>query len=79
MTTINRHSTIADERGGIMKLKEAREARGLSQGQLAKASKVDVRSIQAYEQGLRDISKASVKTVIALAKVLGVTAEDLVE
>lgn len=62
-----------------MKLKEAREARGLSQGQLAKASKVDVRSIQAYEQGLRDISKASVKTVIALAKVLGVTAEDLVE
>ena len=61
------------------KLKEAREARGLSQGQLAKMSGVDVRSIQSYEQGLRDLSKASVKTVIALAKVLGVTAEDLVE
>lgn len=61
------------------KLKETREARGLSQGQLAKMSKVDVRSIQSYEQGLRDLSKASVKTVIALAKVLGVTAEDLVE
>lgn len=61
------------------KLKETREARGLSQGQLAKQAGVDVRSIQAYEQGLRDLSKASVKTVIALAKVLGVTAEDLVE
>ena len=42
----------------------------LSQSQLAKKSGVDLRSIQAYECGSRDINKANVITVLQLAEAL---------
>lgn len=42
----------------------------MSQSDLAKASGVNVRIIQHYEQGFRNINKASVETVLKLADAL---------
>lgn len=53
-------------------LKKQREYRGLSQSQLAKKTGISVRSLQNMEQGLRDINKASVETVLRLSEALGV-------
>jgi transcriptional regulator with XRE-family HTH domain len=63
----------------MTKLKERRQASGLSQGGLAKASGVDVRIIQTYEQSYRDINKAAAFTVYKLAKALGCHIEDILE
>jgi transcriptional regulator with XRE-family HTH domain len=47
-----------------------RTDKGMSQSQLAEASGVNVRLIQAYEQGYKDINKAQVITVLQLAEAL---------
>jgi len=60
-------------------LKALREARGLSQSQLAELSGVSVRMIQKYEQGERDIWKAQAITAYALAVALGVTVEEIIQ
>ena len=52
------------------RLKFYREEKGLSQSQLAKKSGVDLRVIQAYECGSRDINMANVITVLQLAEAL---------
>lgn len=62
-----------------MRLQEIRKARGLSQRELAEASGVNVRVLQHYEQGFKDINKAAAETVKALADALGVRMEDLLE
>ena len=46
------------------------EKSGMSQAELAKASGVNRRMIQHYEQGVKDINKASVITVLKLAEAL---------
>ena len=53
-------------------LKYWRESRGLSQSQLAKRADMSVRVLQNLEQGVRDINKASVETVLRLAEALDV-------
>ena len=55
-----------------------RKNRGMTQQELADRSGVTLRMIQLYEQRQNDISKASVSVVLALARVLGCEAEDLV-
>lgn len=62
-----------------MKLKEKREAAGMSQSGLAQASGISVRMIQHYEQGAKDINKAAAITVKRLADALGVKMEDIIE
>ena len=52
------------------RLKFTREEKGMSQSQLAKASGVPLRNIQAYEQGYKDINKAQVITVLQLSEAL---------
>lgn len=59
-------------------LKKYRCAAGLSQFELARASGVSVRVLQNYEQGVRDICKASAETVMSIAKALNMTIEDLI-
>ena len=61
------------------KLKTIREARGLTQQELAEQSGVKKRSIQLYEQKVNDIDKAQVKTIYKLSRVLGCNIEDLLE
>lgn len=52
-------------------LKFMREEKGMSQSELAKASGVPLRNIQAFEMGYRDINKAQVLTVLQLSEALG--------
>ena len=56
-----------------------REARGVSQAQLAELSGVAKRSIQLYEQRVNDIDKAQSQTLYKLSRVLGCAIEDLLE
>ena len=60
-------------------LAAVRAARGLSQSQLAARAGVGLRAIQQYEQRAKDINRASVTTLYALAHTLGCTIEDLLE
>lgn len=51
----------------------------LSQSQLAEAVGISVRTLQDYEQGARNINKASAISVYKMAHVLGVTVENILE
>lgn len=59
-------------------LKKVRESKGISQSQLASQAGINYRTLQQYEQGNRDIHKASVDTVLKLANTLGVKIEDII-
>lgn len=60
-------------------LKRIRKAAGFSQSKLAEVSGVNLRMIQYYEQGAKDINKAEALTVYRLARALNCTVEDLIE
>lgn len=60
-------------------LKRIREARGLSRLKLVEASGVNIRMIQYYEQGVKDINAAAALTVYRLAQALDCKVEDLLE
>lgn len=60
-------------------LAKLREQKGLPQSELAKASGISVRTIQAYEQGARKLSGASYDTLRKLSDVLGVSVDELVQ
>ena len=60
-------------------LKRIRTEYGITQGQLAIKSHVKLRTIRAYEQGYRDINKATYENLKALARVLCCKIEDLLE
>ena len=51
----------------------------LTQKALAENSGVSVRMIEQYEQGKKDLNKASAETVYKLSKALGCSMEDLIE
>lgn len=59
-------------------LQKLRQAAGLSQSQLAKAAGVNVRVYQNYEQGVRDISKAQLSTLLRICKALSCRLTDIV-
>ena len=60
-------------------LKRYRTAPGMSQAQLSNASGVSLRSIQCYEQGVKDINRAEVLSLYKLSKALGCRMEQLLE
>ena len=60
------------------KLKEIRTQQGLSQSLLSKEANVSLRSLQAYEQGDRDLNKAQAETVYKLTNGL-ITEDQLTE
>lgn len=70
-----RYSEVVTE----TKLRKIRESRQLSQGELAKLSGVNIRSIQLYEQRVNDIDKAQAQTLYKLSRTLGCNVEDLLE
>lgn len=63
----------------MAKLKEIRKASGLTQSQLSERSGVNVRMIQFYEQGFKDINKAQGIILYKLSQALDCTMEDLIE
>lgn len=60
------------------KLKMKRKEKNISQIDLAKASGVKLKTIRDYEQGVRDLKKAQVGIVFALAWALECRVEDLI-
>ena len=60
-------------------LKRIREEKNVTQAKLAEASGVNIRMIQHYEQGVKDINKAQGITLNNIAKALECTIEDLLE
>lgn len=61
------------------KLKEIRTQQGLSQSLLSKEANVFLKTLQAYEQGDRDIKKAQAETVYKLSKALNCKIEELID
>lgn len=61
------------------KLKQIREAAGITQAELAKATEISVRVIQNYEQGARPLNGARAITVKHIADALSCRMEDLIE
>lgn len=59
------------------RLQQQRKNYGYSQRELAEKSGVNIRTLQQYELGTKDIRKASAGTVLALANVLGCGVEDV--
>lgn len=62
-----------------MSLKTIRESRGITRQQLSELSGVNVRLIERYEQGERDINGAKLKTLLKLCKTLGCELKDIVD
>lgn len=60
-------------------LKAIRKQSRLTQKKLADLSGVSLRMIQAYEQGDQDITKAEVRSVLALSRVLGCRPEVIIQ
>lgn len=60
-------------------LKRLRSTSGLSQSKVSELSGINVRMIQHYEQGVKDINKAQAITVYKLAQALKCSVEDLLE
>lgn len=60
-------------------LKRIREDKKISQSQLAELSGVNLRTLQYYEQGYKDINKAQGITLYKLAQALECRVEDLLE
>ena len=61
------------------KLRQRRDACGMSQSDLARDAGVPLRQIQLFEQGQRDINKTSAATLFRLSKALHCRMEDLLE
>lgn len=61
------------------RLKFIREKRDMTQAELATRSGVNLRSIQNYEQGFKDINGAKVTTVLALADALECDVYEIVQ
>ena len=57
----------------MTRLKDLRIEKGISQGQIYKATGIYPSSISAWENGNRDFNKAQLQTVIKIADALGVT------
>ena len=80
---ITKFASIADERihdhFKETNLKRIRSSYGCTQAELAKRSRVSLRSIQMYEQRNKDVNKASAVSLYRISKVLGCTIEDLLE
>ena len=62
-----------------MKLKEMRMEKSMTQEQLADSSGVPVRTIQAYECGLRRIDGATLETLCRFAIALDCRIRDIIE
>lgn len=63
----------------MSKLKEKRQAVGLSQSQLAEKSGVNIRVLQHYEQGSKNFDHARIDTIFKICIALNCKFEDVIE
>lgn len=70
--------SIYNKASQFNRIQEYRKRLGMTQLQLAKASGVNIRTLQQYEAGTKSIKKAAAETVFSLAAVLECQPEELV-
>lgn len=63
----------------VAKIKAMRTESGMSQSQFARAVGINVRTLQAYEQGYRSFDSAPLKVLLQTAIVLRCKIEDIIE
>lgn len=63
----------------MVKLKEVRQAKGLSQSKLAEKTGLNVRTLQHYEQGSKIFDHARLDTILKCAIALGCKIEELID
>lgn len=63
----------------VAKIKVMRTGSGMSQSKFARAVGINVRTLQAYEQGYRSFDSAPLKVLLQTAIVLGCCIEDIIE
>lgn len=61
------------------KLKQLRQAAGLSQSQFAEKAEMSVRTLQHYEQGSKDFNNARIDTILKACIVLNCKLEDIID
>ena len=61
------------------KLKEMRQAKGLSQSQFAEKTGINLRTVQHYEQGSKNFDHARIDTILKTCIVLNCKLEDILE
>ena len=66
------------ERSMISRLQTYRKRIGLTQSELSEASGVNIRTLQQYEIGGKDLNKASASSVFALSNILHCRPEDII-
>ncbi|MCC8049402.1 MAG: helix-turn-helix domain-containing protein [Clostridiales bacterium] len=72
-------NAIVSGKIGTTALQAQRKRAGLTQSQLAGKANVNLRTLQQYELGAKNINKASFQTVMALCNALGCQAKDILE
>ncbi len=60
------------------KLQKLRLAAGLSQSQLAERAGLNLRTLQHYEQGSKDLNAARLSTILKLCNVLNCRLQDII-
>ena len=63
----------------MSKLKNVRQAKGMTQKALAEKTGISLRTIQHYEQGSKDLNMAAAATLLRISQALGCTMEDLIQ
>ena len=58
-------------------IKKLREAKGLTRAELAERTGINVRTLEAYEYGKKDINGAKIKTLLRLCNALGCKLNDI--
>ena len=61
------------------KLKEMRQAKGLSQSQFAEKTGINLRTVQHYEQGSKNFDHARIDTILKTCIVLNCKLENILE
>ncbi|MCF0146453.1 MAG: helix-turn-helix transcriptional regulator [Eubacterium sp.] len=70
---------IREKKQSVTKLQRQRKLLGYTQKELAEKSGVNLRTLQQYEIGSKDLGKAAVDSVLALSSVLGCGIEDIID
>jgi transcriptional regulator with XRE-family HTH domain len=63
----------------VSKLRDIRTQKGISRMKLAELSGINIRTLEAYEQGAKDINGAKLKTLLKLCETLECKLVDLVD
>lgn len=63
----------------MVKLKEVRQAKGLSQAKLAEKAGLNIRTLQHYEQGSKIFDHARLDTILKCAVALDCKIEDIID